>query len=367
MPPNHFMQRAIEIAQRGAGAVEPNPLVGCVLVKDGTIVAEGWHEKFGGPHAEVNAIRKAESQGIDLQDVHLYVTLEPCCHHGKTPPCCQAILAAGIKHVVIGSVDPAEHVSGRGIRELQDAGVEVSVGLLADQTNELIAPFRRLQTDGRPWVHLKWGMSLDGKTSGNTGQSKWITCEESRAIVHELRGRMDAILVGANTVHADDPLLTVRPPGPRTPVRIVFDRSASTPADSRLLQTVNAGPVLICCSENSDAQRRQSLAAAGAELFCLPPEIPADQQIQYVLDELGNRKMTNVLVEGGGTLAGSFLDAGRVDEVHAFIAPLVIGGTDSAIPLGGIGFPSPAEALRLASPEIRTTTAGNVYVHGRIN
>src|SRR5436309_2908852 len=235
------MHRALELAERGRGFVEPNPLVGAVLVRDGQVVGEGWHQRYGQAHAEVNALSAA---GEAARGATLYVTLEPCCHHGKTPPCTDAVLKAGVARVVVAMADPFPKVSGGGLAILRAAGVEVHVGLCEPEARELNAPYLKLLRTGRPWVHAKWAMTLDGKIATRTGDSKWISGEESRRRVHELRGRMDAILVGRGTVVADDPLLTARPAGPRVAARVVVSASGELPERCQLRATAREVPVI---------------------------------------------------------------------------------------------------------------------------
>ena len=233
------MRRAFELAAHGQGFVEPNPMVGAVLVDDQMLVlGEGFHRQFGGPHAEIEAIRDAESRGNGdrLQEATLFVSLEPCCHFGKTPPCTNAILAAGIRKVVVGRADPAPHVNGGGIAELRAAGVDVEVGLLEAEAKRLTAPFAKRVTTGLPYVIGKWAMTWDGKIATRTGDSQWISNDASRAIVHQIRGRVDAVIVGAETARQDDPALTARPSGPRVATRVVMDSIASVRSDAKVVQ-----------------------------------------------------------------------------------------------------------------------------------
>src|SRR6478752_9858422 len=230
-----YMARALELAARGRGAVEPNPLVGAVVVRDGAVVGQGWHEQFGQAHAEVNALRQA---GDRARGATLYVTLEPCCHFGKTPPCTEAVVRAGVRRVVAAMLDPFPQVAGQGASRLREAGVVVEVGVGEAAARRLNAPYLKSLRTGRPWVHAKWAMTLDGKIATRTGESKWITGEAARARAHELRGRMDAVIVGKGTLLADDPLLTARPPGPRTATRVVLTASGKgLPISCRLLET----------------------------------------------------------------------------------------------------------------------------------
>lgn len=357
------MRRAINLAQRGIGFVEPNPAVGAVIVADdGRVVGEGWHELFGGPHAEVMAFAAAQQAA---RGATLYVTLEPCCHFGKTPPCTRAILAAGIRRVVVGTVDPARHVNGGGIAELRAAGIEVEVGLLADQARSLIAPFAKLMTTGLPWIHAKWAMTLDGKIATRTGSSRWISNTGSREIVHRLRGRMDAILVGVGTVIADDPLLTARPAGPRVASRIVIDSLARTPIDSQLVRTAREFRTIIFTSPNATNSNCDALQSAGVEVVRSDTDSTGRPDLRFVLRELGQRRMTNVLVEGGGRLFGSFFDSASLDEVHVFIAPKLAGGVTAPSPVAGIGVAEMNDALQLRDTQIDVVD-GDVYLRGRI-
>lgn len=363
-----FMRRALELAVRGQGWVEPNPMVGCVLVRDGEVVGEGSHRKFGGPHAEVEAISVA---GGRAQGGTAYVTLEPCSHHGKTPPCVDALLKAGVARVVCAMSDPFPKVAGEGIAALRSQGVLVEVGLLEEEARRINAPYLKWVGSGRAWVIAKWAMTLDGKIATRTGDSRWISSEASRAIVHQLRGRVDAILVGSGTARQDDPLLIARPAGPRVATRIVVDRKACLPSDSQLVKTAREAPVLIAAG-NPPAENVARLTQAACEVFsCGEKQHPHSGSLSEgvdllaLLDELGRRRMTNVLVEGGSTLLGSLFDAEAIDEVCVFIAPKVIGGKNAPSPIGGAGFEKIASALALANPEIRQV-GDDVLVWGRI-
>jgi len=340
-----MMRRAIELAAKGRGAVEPNPPVGAVIVAGdrGLVVGEGWHDRFGGPHAEVAAIAAA---GSAARGGTLYVSLEPCCHHGKTPPCTEAIIAAGIARVVVGTGDPFPAVAGAGIDALRRAGIAVEVGVCEAETRRLIAPFRRLVEDRRPWVIAKWAMSLDGCVATATGESRWISSEESRGLVHGLRGRVDAILVGIGTALADDPLLTARPPGPRRPLRIVLDRTARLPLESRLVRTAREEPVLVATGPDAPAERVAALEAAGCEVW-RGRSAAAGERLLELLHELGGRSLTTLLAEGGPTVLGVLADADLIDEVWAFVAPRIIGGDASRAPVGGRGFARLASAATL--------------------
>lgn len=356
------MARALELAKRGVGWVEPNPPVGAVVVdRDGKLLGEGWHERFGGPHAEVHALNAA---GETARGGTIYVTLEPCCHHGKTPPCTKAIIAAGIQRAVIATGDPAPHVAGGGLRELQEAGVDVSVGLLEEPAQKLIAPFVTLFTQGRPFVHAKWAMTLDGKIASRTGHSQWISGSASRKVVHDLRGRMDAILIGSGTAHTDDPLLTARPPGPRTALRIVVDQKASLPLSSKLVQAIGEAPLLIAATHAADPKQVARLQQAGVEVAIFP-EAFGRVDIAALLRELGQRKLTNILIEGGGQLLGSFFDAGLIDEVHIFIAPKLVGGVTSPTPLAGKGLEKIPDLSQLTDLTV-LPLEDDLYVNARL-
>jgi diaminohydroxyphosphoribosylaminopyrimidine deaminase / 5-amino-6-(5-phosphoribosylamino)uracil reductase len=355
------MRRGLELARRGIGFVEPNPAVGAVIVADdGHVIGEGWHARFGGAHAEVMALAEA---GEAARGATLFVTLEPCCHFGKTPPCSRAVIAAGIRRVVVATVDPAAHVNGGGIAELRAAGIEVEVGLMADEAQRLIAPFAKLMTTGLPWVHAKWAMTLDGKIASKTGSSRWITNEASRAVVHQLRGRMDAILVGIGTVLADDPLLTARPPGPRTPIRIVLDSSARTPLESQLIQTAGEIRTAVAVTRQAPEVRCAALRTAGVEVLEFPEDSTGHPNLGAVLGELGRRRLTNILVEGGSQVLGHCFDMAVIDEVHAFIAPKLIGGLSARSPLAGQGLAEMSAALRL-DPSTVEMLDGDIYLHG---
>ncbi len=261
------MRRALDLAASGQGFVEPNPMVGCVIARGAEIIGEGWHRRFGGDHAEVEALRLAGSRAAGAT---LYVTLEPCCHTGKTPPCTEAILAAGIRRVVAAMADPFPQVAGGGAAALQAAGVAVELGLLADQARQLNAPYLKLLEHGVPWIIAKWAMTLDGKIATRTGQSRWISGSKSRQLVHALRGRMDAVVVGRGTAAADDPLLTARPAGPRTPMRVVLDTRASLPSESQLVRTAGQAPLLVAVGSEAEAADCRRLQEAGCEVLVCP-------------------------------------------------------------------------------------------------
>jgi diaminohydroxyphosphoribosylaminopyrimidine deaminase / 5-amino-6-(5-phosphoribosylamino)uracil reductase len=355
------MARALDLAVRGQGCVEPNPMVGCVIVAGEQVVGEGWHGRFGGPHAEREALAQA---GQAAAGATLYVTLEPCCHHGKTPPCTEAILRAGIRRVVVAHRDPFPRVDGGGIGQLRAAGVEVEVGLMESESRWLNAPYLKRVGQGRPWIIAKWAMTLDGKLATRSGDSRWISCPSSRRCVHQLRGRMDAVVVGAGTARADDPSLTVRPPGVRTPVRVVLDSRAAVSVESQLVRTAREIPVLIAAGPHATQEYCQRLQQQGCEVWIGRAEDRAERLLE-LLDELGRRQMTNVLVEGGAQVLGSLFDAKLIDEVHVFVAAKLIGGGTAPSPLAGHGLQRMQQAVALSQPTIQILD-GDVYVHGRL-
>lgn len=354
------MAHALDLASRGEGFVEPNPMVGCVLVKDGQQIGAGWHEKFGEPHAEVMAI---SSSTTDTSGATAFVTLEPCSHDGKTPPCCQAVIDANIARVVIAHDDPNPKVSGEGIRRLQAAGIQVEVGLMQEPAAKIMAPYLKRIKTGLPWIIGKWAMTLDGKIATSTGDSKWISNEKSRALVHRIRGRVDAIMVGSGTALADDPLLTARPAGPRRATRIVMDSTANLPLNSQLCQTANNFPTLVAVGPDANSEKIAQLRDTGCEVWCGESEDPNDRLIE-LLRELPERDMTNVLIEGGSRLLGSLNDLNLMDEVHIFLGPKLIGGNSQFSPISGIGQDLIANTKQLKIELVRKLE-DDVYIIGR--
>jgi diaminohydroxyphosphoribosylaminopyrimidine deaminase/5-amino-6-(5-phosphoribosylamino)uracil reductase len=338
--------RAIELAEFGLGRVHPNPMVGALLVRDGAVLGEGWHEEHGGAHAEVNAI--ASAAGADLGGATLYVSMEPCCHHGKTPPCTDAILAAGIARVVVASDDPSEKASGRGLGILRDEGiaVELANGGVARRARLVNQAFRKHARTGRPWVIFKSAMTLDGKVATRTGDSKWISDESSRARAHRWRASVDAVAVGIGTALADDPRLTARVDGVHhQPRHVVFDATARLPLDSQLVSAAPLLPLTVVVSRAAGRSATEALELSGAEVVVATGENePA--RVRSALDQLGADGVTSMLLEGGPRLAGAFLDAGEIDEVRLFLAPLLLGGRAARDPLEGEGVERISEALR---------------------
>ena len=345
------MALALELAWSAVGLTSPNPPVGAVLVRGDRVVGEGFTQPAGQAHAEVVALNSA---GDLARGATLYVTLEPCSHYGRTPPCTEAIIAAGVSEVHVATIDKNPRVSGSGIGQLRRADIAVHVGQGQYQADELSAPHSKLVSTGRPLITAKFAMSLDGKIATRTGDSKWITSEESRRYVHELRARSDAIMAGIGTVIADDPQLTARRPDgtplPRQPLRVVVDSSGRIPLESTLLR--QPGETLIAASGGSE-EKLAHLEEAGAEILTLSA-LDGRVDLLVLLTELGDRGVTSVFVEGGATLLGSLFDAGLVDRVVAFVAPMIIGGDSALSPVGGVGFERMADALRLKDIQNQT-------------
>ena len=331
------MAAALRLAARGAGRVEPNPMVGCVLVRNGRIIGQGYHKRFGGPHAETEALRSCctSPKGCDA-----YVTLEPCSHFGKTPPCASALIEAGVARVFAAMTDPGQHVRGRGFRRLRRAGVRVEIGLLEREARLLNAPYLKLVRERRPWVILKWAQSIDGKLATRARRPAAISGERANALVHRWRGAADGILVGIDTALADDPLLTARIARPRrVAARIVLDAQLRLPPRSRLVRTARQAKVLVFCDRKAlrtRASRAQELARRGCEIL---PVLAGNGLVRLdrVLDELGRRNFSNLLVEGGGRVLGSFLDASLADEARVFVSPTLVGGSRAPSALNGAG------------------------------
>lgn len=332
------LRRALGLAERGRGRVSPNPLVGAVLARGDEVIGEGHHAELGGVHAEAAALEDCRSRGADPAGATMYVTLEPCAHHGRQPPCTEAIVSAGLARVVVASDDPSEKASGRGPGVLRDEGiaVELADGPEAAAARLLNQAFRKHARTGRPLVTFKSAISLDGRVATASGESKWISGRESRALVHRWRAEADAVAVGIGTALADDPLLTARDvDAPRQPARVVFDSSARLPLDSALVGSASRARLLVVVAPAAPAERTAALESAGAELIVAGGA--GAGQVSVALAELGRREITSLLLEGGATLAGSFLDAGEVDEMRLFIAPIVLGGRGARAVIAGEG------------------------------
>jgi diaminohydroxyphosphoribosylaminopyrimidine deaminase/5-amino-6-(5-phosphoribosylamino)uracil reductase len=357
-----FMREALRLAKKGRGLVEPNPLVGAVIVKRGKVIGKGYHRKFGGKHAEVLALESC----VNPKGATMYVTLEPCAHYGKTPPCTEAIIKAGIARVVAACKDPSPHANGKGLWKLRRAGVEAEVGVLEKEARALNAPFLKLTTTGIPYVTAKWAMSLDGKIATALGDSAWISNEKSRHLVHRLRADMDAIMVGVNTVVRDDPLLTVRHARPkRTPVRIVLDYAARTPLTSSLVQTSSSVDTMIVSWSGAQQKRIDALEEAGCAVLKLGTRKGRFIDLRELLGFLGRRHFTNILIEGGGELIASAFEDCLVDRVFAFVAPKIIGGRDALSPVEGVGIEEMSQAVKLRAVKVRRI-AEDLLVEGLV-
>ena len=326
-----YMQTALRLARRGIGSVEPNPAVGAILVKANQIIGRGWHKRFGGPHAEINALEDCRRQGGgNPKGTTMYVTLEPCCHQGKTAPCTDAIIAAKLVKVVVATIDPSKHANGKGIEQLRNAGIDVQVGLCEKEARLLNAPFIKFATTGKCWVILKWAQSIDGKVAQADAQ-KWISGEQSRKDVHNLRRRVQGILVGINTIIADDPLLTARPSRDKKATRVILDSHLRIPLNCRLLATAKKVPVLIVTSEEAvrtNPDKQEKIVQKGAELLTVPT-IQGRADIGFLLDELSRRGIAQLLVEGGPTVISEFLRQRLADEICVYIAPKILVGSGS--------------------------------------
>ena len=339
---SEYMRRAIALAKNGEGRTNPNPLVGAVLVKNNEIIGEGFHQKYGGLHAEREALKNCEENGNSAEGATLYVTLEPCCHFGKQPPCTQAIVKSGIRRVVVGSRDPNPLVHGKGNSFLREHGIEVTEDFLKDECDALNPIFFHYISTRTPYVALKYAMTADGKTASKTGKSKWITGEKSRLFVHKLRNRYSCILAGIGTVLADNPLLTSRISGGRNPVRIICDSKLRIPLDCNIVKTAKEIPTIIaCCQEN---EKKSALEKSGCEVLCLPGKTGVD--LKKLTKTLGERSLDSVLIEGGSEIHYSALEAGIVQHIYAFTAPKIFGGK-AKTPVEGEGIELPENCFQL--------------------
>ncbi len=329
-----YMRMALKLARRGIGSVEPNPAVGAVIVKANQVIGKGRHEKFGNPHAEINALEDCKTLGVNPRGAAMYVTLEPCSHVGKTGPCTQAIIEAGPAKVFVAMLDPSEHAGGKGIEQLRDAGIEVQVGLCETEARLLNAPFIKFATTGKCWVTLKWAQSIDGKvavTEPRTSGSGWISGEQSRKDVHKLRRRSQAILVGVNTVIADDPLLTARPGKGKKLIRIVLDNNLRIPLNCKLIKTARKSPVLIYTKEKTvraNPEIAEKITKKGTEVLAWP-DTDGRSNLYFLLDGLSKRGIAQLFVEGGPRVLTSFLKEELADEIVVYIAPKILGAQGS--------------------------------------
>lgn len=359
-----YMLRALELASKGSGSTSPNPLVGAVIVKDGRIIGEGWHERAGESHAEINAIANSKEP---IEGATMYVNLEPCSHHGRTPPCAVELVKRKFGRVVIAMEDPNPMVAGRGIKLLRDNGIQVDVGVHKLEALKLNDIFIKHITKKTPFVLLKAAMTLDGKTATKSGDSKWISGKLSRGYVHQLRNRYTSILVGLNTVLKDDPELTTRLEGEkgRNPIRIILDSKGRIPADAKVLRMYAGRSTIIASTEDMNQEKQRFLKAEGAEII-ITGKRDEKVDMKQLIEELGKRGIDSLLVEGGGTVAASFLEDGLIDKAAIFIAPVIIGGKAAPTPVMGAGVDLISDGYRLKHQSI-TIFGQDVLVEGYIN
>ncbi len=355
----HYMKMAVSLAGKGAGHVSPNPMVGAVIVKDGRVISRGWHKVFGGLHAETDALAScAESPA----GATMYVTLEPCCHYGKQPPCTSAIIKAGISRVVVGMTDPNPLVGGKGISILREHGIEVCTGLLEKEIRYQNRIFLKYITQRRPWTVLKWAMTLDGRIAAASGDSRWVSCEESRYYVHTLRGRYMGIMAGIGTVLADNPMLNCRTDGMRQPVRIIVDSHASLPEDSAIARTAGEYRTVLAHTTDAMRERLEPLHGCGIETVECAATENGMVNLDDLMSRLGAMGIDSVLVEGGAELDWSLVSAGLADEHYIFVAPKIIGGKAAKGPVGGNGFGKMSDALGLDIESV-TTSGEDILIH----
>ncbi|WP_196604298.1 bifunctional diaminohydroxyphosphoribosylaminopyrimidine deaminase/5-amino-6-(5-phosphoribosylamino)uracil reductase RibD [Pectinatus haikarae] len=356
-----YMRMALELAKNAEGRTSPNPMVGAVIVKDGRVIGCGWHKRAGTPHAEVNALAAA---GDLAKGATVYVSLEPCSHFGRTPPCCDALIKAGVKRVVVAMTDTNPKVSGRGIKKIRDAGIEVTTGLLADEARKLNEVFFKWIEKEQPFVTIKSAMTLDGKIATCTGQSKWITSEQSRQYGHRLRDINDAIMVGINTVIADDPSLTARlENGGRNPIRIVLDSCARIPLDSVLINDGKA-PVIMAVTEKAPEERLRALADRNVQILACEEDTNGHICLQKLFRQLAQKNICSILVEGGAALMGSIISANLADKAYFFIAPKLIGGETAKMAVGGEGIGELSDAVELFDTSAEVLDGGDVLIKG---
>lgn len=361
MNDNAYMQLALQLAQKGCGYVSPNPMVGAVIVKNDRIIGSGYHERYGEAHAERNALSACTESPIGAT---MYVTLEPCCHHGKQPPCVNAIIEAGIRHVVIGSGDPNPLVAGKGIEILRNNGILVTEHVLEEKCRKLNDVFFHFIQTKRPYVVMKYAMTLDGKIATYTGASKWITGESARTHVHRQRHRYRAIMAGVGTILADDPLLTCRTGDGRNPIRIICDTRLCTPLDSQIVQTAKEVPTILatCCQEQ---EKYSAYEKAGCRILSVGEE-NGHVSLPMLMQRLGSEGIDSILLEGGSTLNWSALQSGIVQKVEAYIAPKLFGGEAAKTPISGCGFSTPAEGVILKNPTIRQL-GNDILIEGEVD
>jgi len=338
-----FMEIALSLARKGLGRTSPNPPVGAVIVKDGNIIGKGYHKKAGEPHAEILAINDAKN---NLNGSTLYTTLEPCSHHGRTPPCTDIIIKSDIKRVVIGTLDPNPKENGAGLNIMKNAGIDVQVGILEYECKNLIEAYSKYITTGIPFIAIKWAMSIDGRIATKTGDSKWISSYPALEFSHQLRDIYDAVAVGIGTVLIDDPLLTCRVEGGRNPIRLVFDSDARLPLTSKIVNSICESRTILIHSESADKEKLVKLEKKGMETMKAKTK---NKRIDVLkaLKQVGDLGITSILVEGGGNLIGSFVESGEFDKVYVDISPIIIGGLDSPRAVSNIGIENIKDAFRL--------------------
>lgn len=349
-----YMSVALSLAKKGAGFTNPNPMVGAVIVKDGKIIGQGYHKKYGGPHAEVNAFADADERGENTKGATIYVTLEPCFHYGKTPPCVDLVLKKEVSRVVIGTLDPNPLVAGQSVTKMEKAGIAVVSGVLKEECLKLNEIFFQYVTTKKPFIFLKSALSLDGKIATVTGESQWISCEESRREVHELRGLYASIMVGIGTVLADNPSLTCRLEGKKSPIRIIVDSSLQTPLDANVLKNQDIAKTIIATTSKSkaDKEKKKQIEAMGVEVLVVD-EKDGHVDLDKLQQAISERKIDSVLLEGGADLAFGAIKAGIVDKVRYYIAPMMLGGQQSKAALGGEGFEHLSDAFLLENVTTR--------------
>jgi len=365
------MKRALELSKKAVGFVNPNPLVGAVIVKDNKIIGEGYHEYFGGPHAEVNAFANAKENAFknaacDVEGATMYVTLEPCAHYGKTPPCAELIVKKKIAKVVVGMVDPNPLVAGKGIEILRKAGIEVTTGIMDHKIRKTNEIFIKYITEKKPFCIVKTAMTIDGKIATSTGDSKWISNEKSRAYVHELRNMVSGIMVGIGTVLSDDPELTTRREGliSKNPIRIIIDSTAKISIDAKVLKCDKKTKTIIATTKFADSSKIEAIKQKGVEVI-VTPSSNKWVDLNYLMEALGVRGIDSILIEGGSTINYSALESGIVDKVITFISPKIFGGTTGKTPVGGVGIDNVDDSIMLVDTEV-TRFDEDIMIEGYI-
>lgn len=359
MTKEEYMAYALTLAEKGRGRTSPNPVVGAIIVKDGSIIGEGWHRKCGENHAEINAFENAKERGNDVTGADMYVTLEPCSHYGRTPPCAKAIIEKKIKTVYVGMLDPNPLVAGRGIHMMKDAGIRVETKILEEKCRRINEIFIKFITTKRPFTVMKTAMTLDGKIAAYTGDSKWVSGEESRNLVQHMRNSLSGIMVGIGTVLSDDPQLTCRLEGGRDPIRIIADSSLKIPLNAKVLKDTNC---ILAATKQCDKGKLEQLRQKGISVILTEPE-HGKVNLSELMEHLGARNIDSILLEGGGGLNEAALKAGIVDRTVTFIAPKFIGGREAKTPVEGEGFAKMSQAICLENMEIRKI-GGDLLIQG---